>query len=164
MTAPAILRPAIADDMAYIRHSWVASFVERDERGRRSPLVDALGIEAVLAHHRAVCDRLLARSQVMVAGLEQGGDAICGWTVTEGGEVPRIHYVYVKRRWRRLGVARALLAPFLEGPAVFTHRTPVLAALALPKDWSFDPYLAFLDTKGETHADRQGREQPSART
>lgn len=129
---PFVVRKAEQGDTNYIRSSWL-----REYGG--SEWARAVGPHYMKDHH-AVIERLLKRSAVKIAGLEDIPSAICGWVCFEP---TRIHFVYVKPRYRRLGLARRLLEPFAKlVDATYTHRTKLLNTLPVPAHWQFHPYEA----------------------
>lgn len=141
-----IVRPATDDDLNYVRKTWLWAHAQG-----ASDFIDAIGGGVVyFAEHARLRDAALERAAVTIAHRPDMPNSICGFAVTE--ELPRamgralscIHFVYVKDRWRKLGVAKLLLRPFVGGPlghcAVYTHRTEIVEALQVPKGWAFNPY------------------------
>jgi GNAT superfamily N-acetyltransferase len=81
----------------------------------------------------------------VVARLEDEPTSICGWACF-GHDV--VHYVFVRPRWQRLGIAKLLLQPFADRPQVFyTHKTRDLGAVRVPDNWIYNPYMALLAPK-----------------
>jgi hypothetical protein len=77
--------------------------------------------------------RLLDRSTVLVAELE---GALLGFCCYEPGI---LHFVYVEMKFRRKGVAHALLVRAEMGDATqYTHWTPLVRQLPVPESWSWD--------------------------
>lgn len=91
-----------------------------------------------------VVEALLARSTVAIATKPElrDTDAILGWMAIEGD---MLHFVRTKSRpsWRRLGVARFLLADLLPMRVRYTHEPPPWAAALLPTTWTYDPDARF---------------------
>ncbi len=85
---------------------------------------------------------LIARSHVVVACDPEAHDIVLGWVAFEG---PTLHYVCVKPRWQRLGVASLLLADFVELPVTYTHRTQDGMRLPVPEAWSYAPMARFAE-------------------
>lgn len=147
------LRAMRDDDRAYVFSSWLNSYAEV---GRRPRLVDPKTRDLLdeggefRGMRRAVYFKLyepavqamVARSDIFVAtspGLE-GTDSVLGWMATEGDVV---HYVCVKPRLRRLGLAKWLLAQ-VPIDATYTHApAPTLAQRLIPAGWLFDPLRRF---------------------
>ncbi len=83
---------------------------------------------------------LMARSTVVVACMPEAHDAVMGWMMWEGDV---LHYVCIKPRWARLGIASWMLKDFAEKPVVYTHITPAGAKLGVPEAWGYRPLLRF---------------------
>ncbi len=128
-----VLRPAEDGDLNFIRSTWMKAYA-------RSHWARTVGMASYCAEQWKVRDKLMARGALLVAGREIDPTIVCGWACTEGGMV---HFVYVKERWQRQGVARMLLAPWLDKPAICSHRTDTCAELPIPKQWTFNLYEAF---------------------
>lgn len=131
-----ILRAADEGDLNFIRKTWMQSYAA-------SAFARTVGHASYVAEHWKLRDRLMLRGALLIASREATPTAICGWSCTEGD---RVHYVYVKERWRRQHVARLLLAPLLDRNAVCTHRSDTCAELPIPKPWSFNLYEAFQES------------------
>jgi hypothetical protein len=117
------IEPALEADLNFIRHTWMRSL--------RVPPAHWPGCMRTR-------DMLLERCPPIVARLEGEADSICGWACFAPDV---IHFVFVRSRWHRLGVASMLLEPFRDRPTVtYTHRTPALSAIPMPKGWTFNPY------------------------
>lgn len=71
---------------------------------------------------RAVIDRLLDRSSLVVAHNPEASELILGWMVSEP-LVGQIHYVYTRGQLQGFGVARALLADLDLADWTATHVT-----------------------------------------
>jgi len=96
-----IYRAGDDGDRNLILHSWI-------REGYASTFARTFGSAVWNEHHeRLLRERVLPRSTVTVACLPDMPDAVVAYAVTEG---PALHYVWTKPRWRKLGVARRLLA------------------------------------------------------
>lgn len=130
------LRPADAEDEAFLCHSWLKSF--------RPSATEVPGVIYHRGQHEVI-ERLLGRSIVTVACNPEDEAQIFGYLVHEKrGPVVVLHYVYVKAPFRRLGLARALLAHVGAEGCHYTHRTPAFARLARALRAHFNPYLGGL--------------------
>lgn len=129
-----VLRAAEEGDLNFIRKTWITEYMS-------SHWARTMGKPNYIAEQWKVRDRLLSRGTLLIAGRESEPTSIAGWVCTEG---QKVHFIYVKERWRKLGVARMLLAPLLTAPVVCTHRTDLCAELPVPKQWTFNQYAAFL--------------------
>lgn len=132
MSAPPIeleLRPMRESDRNYILSSWLRSYAGKglDARDYAEHSRFYLDYAPVV---RALCER----SQVIVACMPDASDVVIGWMAIEGDA---LHYVCVKPRWRRLGVARWMLQDYARSPAVFTHRTTDAMRCRIPAAWEY---------------------------
>jgi hypothetical protein len=73
-----------------------------------------------MAKYHTYLEGLLARSSVRVACLADAPDVILGYVVSHGES---LDWVFVKNRWRGIGIAKALVSP-LAAKSV-SHLTPV---------------------------------------
>ncbi len=81
--------------------SWMRGFIST-----RASLLRHLDRERLAAGHRELVPQLLARSRVRVAVPEGHPDLILGWAACEADCV---HWLYVKKSFRRQGIATVLL-------------------------------------------------------
>jgi hypothetical protein len=130
------VREGRASDHALVFSSWLGS-----DRFSRQGQSCARVYQA--EQERLVRD-ILARPGVTlrVACAPDDDDALLGWSVTApAGPVPCIHYCYVKKGMRRLGVASALLGDLVTKRCEFTHQ-PVIhhKDFRPPSAWTFNPY------------------------
>lgn len=110
---------------------WLRTYVETIHGMERS--VSFRLCEGVVKH-------LVDTSTVVVACLPDAHDAVLGWVCFDGDT---LHYVCVKPRWQRLGIASLLLADFLEHEVTYTHRTADGMKLAIPARWTYAPMARF---------------------
>lgn len=82
-----------------------------------------------------VLDRIISQATVKVACLIEDADAIVGFAVYRGDV---LHFVAVKKPWRKLGVATALVPA---GISTYTHVTTIGKAISRKKKWVFDPFV-----------------------
>ena len=146
-----LVRPADGEDeINFVRKTWLRIV------GSESvpPAVLIYGPHFMAEHHRAI-ETCLQRAAVSVAYRPSLATRICGFAVTERVWAPTvmreieqhaIHFVFVRARWRRMGVARLLLGPLAKLHAAYTHKTRELQPERLPEPWTFNPY-PFLRTE-----------------
>lgn len=117
-------------------------------------------------YHEALIHKAIAQGTLSVACDPTLEGAILGFAVYD---VPKrlVHYVYTRDGIRNMGIAKALLAPLLDGkPVTMTHRlndnafylplpghekpvrqrdgtTKVISVFPIPEGWDFNPYLFF---------------------
>lgn len=128
----------------FVCNSWTESQVKFcpakvwfDEDGR--PLrVERIQKGAFLDGHAKLVDKLLARAVTVTAAISPG--LLAGWLCYEPGVC--VHYAYTDRTFRRLGVARLLLAQVTETPRVVTHWTPPCETLF--RGYQYDPTKAWV--------------------
>ncbi len=128
-----VVRPATDDDIGYVKKTWLRDFAD----GGDGWIDDHGGGEVYFAEHHKQVECAVERGAVTIACRRAVPTGICGFAVTERDIV---HYVYVKTRWRKLGVAKLLLGPLLDRDAVYTHWTRAVRILPVPKSWKFNPY------------------------
>lgn len=113
-----LIRPAEATDRAFLIATWLNNY-------RRESYFAARICDAVFfSRHHEIVDELLRRSTVSVACDPQDKDCILGYMVWEPDA---LHWIYVKKSFRKLGIARELfrhskLPEDLDGVQV-THAT-----------------------------------------
>lgn len=149
MTCPVQLdlRPMVDDDRGLVIDSWRRSFYKSRD-GATYPQ-----LEQFYADYTPVVVDLVGRSRVYIACLKAESSAIVGWAALEDGV---LHYVFVKRRWRQLGVAKWLLTRLglLEAPTTYTHRTRMCepswfrgvyspAEVRVPDAWQYRKFKAY---------------------
>lgn len=117
------IRPAVPDDVAFIADTWLEGY------RHGSPWANRLTNQVFYSHHHPVVHALLARASVLAAVDSEDPQVIRGYVVwePETPEGPALHWIYVSKAWRRLGIAARLLAatglpPDLAGVNV-THPT-----------------------------------------
>lgn len=134
--AEVVLREARDTDTRFLVHSWLRSF-------EASKVALLAARDAYFQGYKPLVEAALTRSRVLVACQKADPDAIVGWVAVEPGDVPRLHYVYVKHPFRRFGIAKRLVAPLLGSAVTYTHETPVLRRLTVPSQWTYNPFLFF---------------------
>jgi len=125
------LRPMSEADEHLVFNSWMRSYAEKSADAR-----DYTGAAFgwFSRDYAPVIRSLIARSDIVVACLKDSPDSVVGWMAIEDD---CLHYVLVKPRWRRLGVARWMLAGIASLPLVFTHRTSDAQACPIPEGWAY---------------------------
>lgn len=113
-TIPLIFRPAAEGDLAYVIRTWLDSYRSEQPEMRTSDYEDWM--------------RLRINADVLLACHESEPTAILGWVAKDPGEATgRLHYCYVRRRYRRQGIGRALFEQvtggIVGGELVVTHMT-----------------------------------------
>lgn len=133
MTALAY-RPATEPDARFILGSWLASYRNAHQAGliSRERWNDVMGIELRDVLLRPGCVTRIAYNP---GAADPGLDAY-GWIAGEPSRrEPLVHYCYVKHPYRRMGIARGLLAALGIDPRRefhYTCRTKVVSQLPIP--------------------------------
>ena len=121
------IRQATANDVPLILSSWL-------QTGADSPYGRMLGRRVWFAgHEKLLRERVLPRAGALVAHLPDEPDVVLAWVCFEG---PALHYVYCKKRWRKLGVVQRLFSELPE-IMVATHRADKTNV------YPFNPYPLF---------------------
>ena len=101
---PVRFRAPVPDDLNVIRSSWVKS-------ARKAPAHVAVPGDRYFASYPAIVEALLRRARVAIACNPEAEQQVFAWVCYEPWPAGLVlHYVYAKFHFRRLGVARALLA------------------------------------------------------
>lgn len=148
--AQVILRPVRSEDVALITNSWLTSY-------RDSCHVWGVPDRSYYWCEHKILEKLIPRSAVVVACLEEDPNVILGWVayeIAEGG-VMVIHYMYVKKPFRALKIATKLFQEVWKieqepGVVIFTARTKhswgiyndKLKDMNRPL-WVYNPYLRY---------------------
>lgn len=129
-----VVRTARETDLNYVRASWSRDAYELTR--------DRPGLYALFRPlFESVQARILKAASVLVVVDPEDDDLIFGCAVYEKGSAPVLHYVAVKRAFRKAGLARMLLkeAGFRENkPAVYSLRA--VPNKMIPRQWTFVPY------------------------
>ena len=125
-----VIRPGEATDAAFCHSSWLRSHLFNS---KWSQLVG----ECYHHEHSEVIKRLLDRGEVRIAGWSEDPETIIGWCCVEPATV---HYVYVRKEFRRRGIARLLLGPQCAPGISYTHRTTDWDRLHWPGERTYNPY------------------------
>jgi GNAT superfamily N-acetyltransferase len=125
------IRAAGQTDLPFIFSTWLKSF-------RKSPFARSIPATTYFKHQHDKVAQKLNDSQTLIAHPVDDPDTILGW-VCGGGAL--IHWVYVKRTWRGIGIGRRLVAELAEvgKSGEYTH----LPAEPIPswlKNWTYNPY------------------------
>lgn len=115
-------------DEAFVYATWLRSLYYGNSTFRK------IDKDRFFKTYPNVIKALLTRSNVDVVCLEDDPEVLLGYAVYEG---EALHFLYVKKAWRKLGIARMLMPGNV---TKVTHLTKVGEKL-LPKGIKFDPFL-----------------------
>ena len=150
MSVPAVIRPGRGGDRSFIINSWVRSYAKRAIAD--SPQPGGIGpprTEAAVyvSSQNRLVERLLARSDILVACGREDSDQIFGYIAYEDPNL--LHYLYVKIPFRRLGIGRLLTSSVLDNfprAVVVTHWSPsVQKVLGDGVEIEFNPYRGYYE-------------------
>jgi GNAT superfamily N-acetyltransferase len=132
------IRPYSSADTSFVMDSWLKSY----RLNSFDNAVVSVPPSIYFAKHRNLIASAIDRCDVLVATPSDADDTILGWACMDR-EV--LHYVYVKERFKRWGVASRLLER-LPRYVVYTHNTRDAHRLYVSgkiKHWVHDPYLFY---------------------
>lgn len=125
------IRPVVTDDVSFIYATWLRGLYHGNSWFRE------IDPGAYFKTYHSVLEFILFKRKDVkcsVAVLKEDPNIILGYCVTE----PTIlHWIFVKKPWRKMGIAKALLP---EDIKTVTHLTKVGKAIK-PKEWGFNPFL-----------------------
>ncbi len=129
------ITPGAPGDLGFVIDSWRQSF-------RDAPAVRGMTPDDYFAAQEKRIYRLLERAgtKLKVARDLLDADNVIGWALLEP---PVLHYVFVRIKLRRNGIARDLLAG--ETISQFSHRSRALCSegstIRVPSGWRFTPHV-----------------------
>lgn len=144
MTEP-IFRKAVEDDIPFLTNSWLESY-------RHSPQIRGVPNSVYFYYHHKVLEELLTRCTVLVCCYPDRPSQILGYICAELFDTALVvHYVYVKKTFRKLGIGKSLVQEILnteKPPAVlYTHKTkdmfPIEKKLR-QQGWIHHPYMLWV--------------------
>jgi GNAT superfamily N-acetyltransferase len=95
-----VVRSANANDRSFMLATWLQNY--RRESYFAARIKDSI----FYANHHEIADKLLAQETALVACPDDDSDTILGYIVVE----PKVlHWVYVKKAFRKMGIATRLL-------------------------------------------------------
>lgn len=133
------IRPMRDGDMEFVKSSWLKNYKNSSSFAKR------ITHDVFFKWHGAIVDSILARPQteILIATLPDEEGVILGFFVVEKQGLSRVaHYLFVRREWRKLGLARALIEASGDSAFVFTHWTDPMDSISNRKDITlvYDPY------------------------
>jgi hypothetical protein len=102
--APVTIRPGSPRDEAFILATWLRAFRHGSMFARR------LTNDVFFTNHHPLVTGILARSDTLVAALDDDPNVILGYLVTEKqGPTHVLHFAYTKKEFRRMRVLTQLV-------------------------------------------------------
>lgn len=126
------IRPPLDSDLGFIYSTWLIGLRHGNQ------LFELIDEKTYFNVYRKVLGALLERPSTLirVACLKEDNDVVLGYSVSDGD---KLHWIYCKEAWRKLGIAKSLLPEF----KVVTHLTKQGLNLLQKKHpgFIFDPFL-----------------------
>lgn len=129
------IRDAGQDDLPFIFATWLRSYRHSSQFAKK------ISNDVYFAYHHAAIERILSRGgAVKIASMIGDPNVILGYAVVEMQEGKTVaHYVYVKKAFRKMGIASRLYKP--ENGDLFTHLTDDITwALVKYEGLIYNPY------------------------
>lgn len=125
------------EDEGFIYSTWLNHYKHSSKFASR------IKFDLYYSKHHSIIERILARkAKVLIAYPLDEPDIIIGWACYEGAnDRPLLHFIFVKRAFRQMGVASRLLKGLDLNNLAFTHLTHD-GELLLKKYpyFQYDPY------------------------
>ena len=124
-------RDRLPADINFIMATWL--------RGLRygNDWFELIESEAYYANYHKVIESLLAKPgvKVQVSCLKDDPEIILGYSVVEG---PKLHWLFVKKPWRMIGIAKSIVPVDV---SIATHVTVIGRSLMQKRKMVFNPFL-----------------------
>ena len=125
-----VIRPPTETDIPFIFSTWLKGLYHGNLYYKK------IKQDVFYAKYHKVLESILPRYTVRVACMEDEPDVILGYVVYLGDV---LHWAFVKKAWRKLGIANKLLADVTINKV--SHLTKVGESIAKRKNLEFDPFL-----------------------
>ena len=124
------IRDAIKADESFIFATWLKSLYFGDSWFSHTEK------NSFMKNYHKLIESLLSQDgiQVKIACLKEDSDVILGYSMYKNNT---LHYVFVKKDWRKAGIARALVPNHI---STTTHATKVGLSILKKKNLIFDPF------------------------
>lgn len=131
------VRTVVKEDLNFVLATWLRSYRHASQFAKK------ISNEIYFKWHHKVIERIIERGgNILIAHPVGEPNVILGYLCIENQSMlPVVHYCYVKKTFRKMGVAKALLdGSTLEG-AHFTHYTTDCDWITKKFKLVYDPYL-----------------------
>ena len=128
------IRSVRPEDMNFIYASWLRGLYYGDS------VFSLVPKQIFMSNYHKVLDFLLKsnNTEITVACLKDDPEVILGYAVLSKN--PRtLHYVFVKKQWRSIGIAKGLIPGDIN---VATHFTKVGFSIMNKKGWTYNPFIS----------------------
>lgn len=123
------VRKAQEQDTNFILSTWLKGALHGNS------FFSLIPRDTFFENYERVIKAIIERAETRIATLPDDPNIILGYSVTEPGI---IHWVYVKKAWRKMGIAKTLT----QGPFdTVTHVTDLSLAILKNKPKIFNPFL-----------------------
>lgn len=126
------IRPMVPGDKSFIMSTWLKGLKFGND------LFKEVKADVYFKAYQKILDQLLAHPSVKVnvACLPDDEDVILGYAAVSKDD-SKIHFVFVKSAWRKMGIAKALVPETIK---TATHITKTGLSLLRKKAIDFDPF------------------------
>lgn len=125
-----VFRTALEGDVAFIFATWLQGLYHGCSWAQE------INKDVFFKNYHRVIEGYLGRPDtiVMVACFEDSPDVILGYSVYEA---KTLHWIFIKKAWRRFGIAKKLVPAQISS---VTHVTKLGKSIK-PKEWEYNPFL-----------------------
>lgn len=130
------IRNLRAEDKPFIINSWLKSYKEQ-------PFAKDIPKDIYYKFHSEIIRDILNRetTKVLLAVATEDEDVIVGYVVLEEGRINIFHYIYVKRAFNNLGIAKRLIKESGIKKGYATHLTKSGKPFIDKSGLIYNPYL-----------------------
>lgn len=127
------LRAAEKEDLNFIMATWLRGMYYGES------WLSGMKKQDFMKHYHSIIEITLQNpnTRVLVACLKEDPSVILGYSVLSPLS-KAVHWVFVKKSWRSIGLARDLVPGDFNAA---TNLTKVGAAIVKKKEWAFNPFL-----------------------
>lgn len=133
-----LIRDAEESDVSFIFNSWLRSF-------RNGALCTHVANSVYFTEHHKILEKLLTRSNVIVACDPADASNVYGWLCFEHVQgVFVVHYAYVKQTFRNLGILNSLLDKTghdFVNAGLYSHWNFHASKMAANRNLLYHPYI-----------------------
>jgi hypothetical protein len=136
------IRVARPEDENFIAVTWLKGLYNGndaivDESRRMGSIYREIDWRVYADGYRRILSGILSRdtTNVFVACLTEDDDVIVGYSVIENN---RLHWVFVKQAWRKIGIANSLVPKEV---TTVTHLTNIGRTIRAKRGYQFNPFL-----------------------
>jgi ribosomal protein S18 acetylase RimI-like enzyme len=131
---PIMLREGIENDLGHIVVTWSKSYASSD-------FAKPMKFSTYMDNHIDLINETLDTASIIVACLNDDQNIIIGYVVFElVDDETIVHYIHVKPKFRKYGVASLMLDALRANKLVTTHKTK-LSKLITKRGVDYNPYL-----------------------